>query len=79
MVGRLYSAITLLLDSMMSNPAFPCYSSIVVGKCFRSSIPLLVHSLVNDNSPREMGLGNPVMGMKVMLGIYTKYNEYLSV
>ena len=27
----------------------------------------------------DIGLGSPVWGMDVMLGIYPKYNEYLSV
>ena len=78
MVAKLYSTITLLLDSMMSKFRIPLFWLDSCWDMFRSPIPLLVRSLVIDSSPREMGL-NLDYGKSFMMGIYTKYIDYVCV
>ena len=69
-VGNLLSP--FLLDSMMVSLSTPWSDT-----CFPSS-PRFRY-LILDDPPRGYGVGKPSLGMHVMLGIYSGYNEYLSV
>ena len=72
-VGRLASAITFSLDSMM-------FSLCILWSDTCSSFsPRFLTSLFLVIFHGDMGIGKPSSGMNVMLGIYSEYNDYLSV
>ena len=72
-VGKLASAITFSLDSMM-------FSLCILWSDTCSFLsPRFLISLLLVIFHGDMGLGSPVPGMNVMLGIYSEYNEDLSV
>ena len=72
-VGRLGSTITLLLDSMMISIC------ILWSDTCSPLLPLFWFPGLWWSSTGRWGWETQFMGMNVMLGIYTKYNEYLSV